>query len=141
MDGQPVQEAPIALRSGRELFLNDTASVFSLAAKRNAKSVAKLGVKDGKVPLTVLKQDRFPKLKEAPPDTLGKTIPLKAESGQSVTLKVQLTDAVRSADKAPPVEKPRDPEKASAAAAAKRRKTTAKKKTPPKKVPSKERKK
>jgi len=146
VDGEPIQEAPIALRSGHEMYLNDIASVFSLAKQRNAKSVAKLSVTDGKVPLTILKQDRFPKVTENPEDTLGRTIAFKAESGKSVTLKVQLADAGPSSASAKPAAD--EQEKTPATSPAPRRRAAsktapkaAKRVAPSRKVPSKERKK
>ena len=136
VDGQQIQGAPIALRSGHELFLTDTASVFSLERQRNAKSIAKLSVKDGKVPLAILKQDRFPKVTEAPADTLGATIPFKAESGQSVTLRVQLADAAGTSARPQQSAPPAAPERRRAAP-----KAAAKKKPATRKAASKERKK
>ncbi len=89
IDDTPVQEEVISLRAGRELFLNDTYSVFSFAPKRTGKSLAKFSIKDAKVLLGVLKQDRFPKLKDVPPDARGKTFVLRSESGKNLSMKVQ----------------------------------------------------
>jgi hypothetical protein len=89
IDNTPVQEEVISLRAGRELFLNDTYSVFSFAPKRTGKSLAKFSIKDAKVLLGVLKQDRFPKLKDVPPDARGKTFVLRSESGKNLSMKVQ----------------------------------------------------
>ncbi len=89
VDDEPIQEEVVALGAGRELFLNDIAAVISLAPRRTAKSVAKFSVKDGKLGLGVLKGDRFPKLKDLPPDARGKSFVLHTESGKNVTLKVQ----------------------------------------------------
>jgi len=89
IEDMPVQDEVISLRAGRELFLNDISSVFSLAARRTGKSVAKFSIKEAKVSLEVLKQDRFPKLKEVPPDARGKTFVLRTESGKNLSMKVQ----------------------------------------------------
>jgi len=89
IEDTPVQDEVISLRAGHDLFLNDTSSVFSMATKRTGKSVAKFSFKDGKVTLGVLKQDRFPKLKELPPDARGKTFVLRSEAGKNLSLKVQ----------------------------------------------------
>jgi len=105
IEDEPVQEEPISLRAGRELFLTDTASVFSLATRRNARSVARFTVKDGKLPLLILKQDRFPKLKESPPDALGKTFVLRAESGKNLSLKVHASEKAHPKEKAKPKER------------------------------------
>jgi hypothetical protein len=86
---EPVGEDPVALGSGREIFLNELAGVFSLATRRNAKSLARFSAQDGKLVLGVLKQDRFPKLKEAPPEARGQSFVLRSENGRSLTLKIQ----------------------------------------------------
>ena len=135
MEGEPV---PGTLHAGREVYLNDTASVFSLVPQRNARSVASFTVKDGKVPLTILKQDRFPKLEESPPDALGKTFVLRSESGKNVSLKVQ---AKESSQKATPREKAPREKAPDQEEARPRSKAAPKKKVASKKVPSKERKK
>ncbi|MGO9308906.1 MAG: vWA domain-containing protein [Spirochaetia bacterium] len=89
IDDTPVQDDVISLRAGRELFLNDISSVYSLAPKRTGKSVAKFSLQDRMLSLGILKQDRFPKLKEVPPDARGKTFVLRSESGKNVNMKVQ----------------------------------------------------
>ena len=89
IDDEPVQGDVVSLHAGRELFLNDTSSVFSLVPKRTGKSVAKFSVKDAKLSLGVLKEDRFPKLKDVPPDARGKTFTLRSESGKNLSMKVQ----------------------------------------------------
>jgi hypothetical protein len=89
IDDAPVQGDVVSLRAGRELFLNDISSVFSLVPKRTGKSVAKFSVKESKLSLDVLKQDRFPKMKDVPPDVRGKTFVLRSESGKSLSMKVQ----------------------------------------------------
>lgn len=86
---EPVGGDPVSLSAGHELYLNETAGVFSLVAHRNAKSLARFTVKDAKLLLGVLKQDRFPKLKEVPPDARGRTFVLRSENGRSLSLKVQ----------------------------------------------------
>jgi hypothetical protein len=89
IEDEPVGEDPVALGSGREVFLNELSGAFSLASRRNAKSLARFSVKDGKLLLGVLKQDRFPKLKDAPPDARGKSFVLKSENGRNLSLKIQ----------------------------------------------------
>jgi hypothetical protein len=89
IEGEPVGDDPVTLSPGRELYLSETAGVFAILAKRNAKSLARFTVKDAKLLLGVLKQDRFPKLKEAPPDARGATFVLRSENGRSLSLKVQ----------------------------------------------------
>ena len=89
IDEEPVGDDPLSLSAGHELFLNETAGVFSLVAHRNAKSLARFSVKDRKLLLDVLKQDRFPKLKEVPPDARGRTFAFRSENGRSLSLKVQ----------------------------------------------------
>jgi len=86
---EPVSERPISLRAGRELFLAEKAAVYSLIAKRNAKAIARFTIKDGKVALGILKQDRFPKMKEVPADARGKSFLLRSENGRNLTMKVQ----------------------------------------------------
>jgi len=89
IDDEPVQGGVISLRAGRDLFLNDISSVFSLVPKRTGKSVARFSIKDAKLSLAVLKQDRFPKMTESPPDARGKTFVLRTESGKKLNMKVQ----------------------------------------------------
>jgi hypothetical protein len=137
IENDPVHEAPISLRGGRELFLNDTASVFSLVPQRNARSVAKFTVKDGKVPLVILKQDRFPKLKESLPDSLGQTIVLRAESGKNLSLKVRPEESGHPGEKTPSAERTPPREKVEP----KRKAGPRAKVSPKEKVQSKERKK
>jgi Mg-chelatase subunit ChlD len=89
IEDETIGSGPVDLTSGRQLYLNETGGVFTLVQRRNAKSFASFGIKDGKVILSVLKQERFPKLKDVPPDASGKTFPFKAENGKSLTMKVQ----------------------------------------------------
>jgi Mg-chelatase subunit ChlD len=89
VDESPLEGGVISLRAGKDLFLNETSSVFSTAPRRTGKSIARFSVKDGRLVLGVLKQDRFPKLKEVPPDARGKSFILRSESGKTLTLKVQ----------------------------------------------------
>jgi hypothetical protein len=89
IEDEPVGDDPVALGAGRELFLNELSGAFSLVARRNAKSLARFSIKEGKLLLGVLKQDRFPKLKEAPPDARGKSFVLKSENGRNLSLKIQ----------------------------------------------------
>jgi Mg-chelatase subunit ChlD len=89
IDEEPVGDDPISLSAGHELYLNETTGVFSLAPHRNAKSLARFSVKSAKLLLGVLKQDRFPKLKEVPPDARGHTFVLRSENGRNLSLKVQ----------------------------------------------------
>jgi hypothetical protein len=88
IDDEPVGEDPMALGSGKEVFLNELSGAFSMVARRNAKSLARFSVKDGKLLLGVLKQDRFPKLKEAPPEARGKSFVVKTENGRSLSMKI-----------------------------------------------------
>ena len=89
IDEEPVGDDPISLSVGHELYLNETTGVFSLVPHKNAKSLARFTVKSAKLLLGVLKQDRFPKLKEVPPDARGRTFVLRSENGRSLSLKVQ----------------------------------------------------
>ena len=89
IDDTPIDESPASLSAGRELFLNETSGAFSLVPRRNAKSIARFTVKDAKLLLTVLRQDRFPKLKEVPPDARGRTFVLRAENGKNLSMKIQ----------------------------------------------------
>jgi len=89
IDDDPVGDDPVSLSAGRELYLNETTGMFSLASHKNAKSVARFTVKSAKLLLGVLKQDRFPKLKEVPPDARGRTFVLRSENGRNLSLKVQ----------------------------------------------------
>jgi Mg-chelatase subunit ChlD len=89
IDGETVGEDPVSLSAGHEMYLNENAGVFSLVAHRNAKSLARFTVKDAKLLLGVLKEDRFPKLKEVPPDARGHTFVVRSEKGGNLSLKVQ----------------------------------------------------
>jgi hypothetical protein len=99
IDDKPVKEEVISLRAGRELFLNDISSTYSLAAKRTGKSVARFLIKDRMLSLEILKQDRFPKLKEVPPEVRGKTFILRSESGKNQSMKVQSREKARSRER------------------------------------------
>jgi hypothetical protein len=89
IDEEQVGDGVTTLPAGRELFLNETDGDFSFVQRRNGKSFARFTVKDRKLLLTVLKQDRFPKVKEIPPEARGRTFPMRAENGKSLALKVQ----------------------------------------------------
>ena len=89
IDDEPVQGDVISLRAGRDLFLNDISSVFSMVPKRTGKSIARFSIKEKKLSLAVLKQDRFPKMTDVPPDVRGKTFVLRSESGKNLSMKVQ----------------------------------------------------
>jgi hypothetical protein len=89
IEDEPVSPEASTLSGGKELFLNETDGEFALVVRRNARSVARFAVKDGKLSLGVLKQDRFPKLKEPPAEARGKTFVMKSENGRNLSLKVQ----------------------------------------------------
>ena len=89
VDETPAGPGPVSLGAGGELFLNDNGSEFSLAPHRNARSVARFSVAGGELGLTALKEDRFPKVAQFPPDAMGKSFPMRTENGRSVTLKIQ----------------------------------------------------
>ncbi len=89
IDDERVGPEVISLTSGRECFLNESASAFTLVQKRNAKSLGRFTVKDGKLALGVLKQDRFPKLAESPAEARGKTFVVKSDNGKNHSMKVQ----------------------------------------------------
>jgi len=95
IDEELVGEGPVSLSTGHELFLNETTGVFSLVTHKNAKSLARFSVKGAGLALDVLKQDRFPKLKEVPPDVRGRTFVLRSENGRNLSLKVQSTERTK----------------------------------------------
>ncbi|HEY9593891.1 MAG TPA: vWA domain-containing protein [Spirochaetia bacterium] len=88
---EPVGPQPLRL-SSREVFLNENAGAFGIVSKRNAKSFASFAARGGRVVLTILKQDRFPKVSDVPSDALGRSFPFKSENGRSLTLEVRSTD-------------------------------------------------
>ncbi len=92
IDGEPVGDDAATLAPGRQLFLNDVSGVFSLVARRSARSIAAFMARKGLLALTVLKQDRFPKLKEVPDDARGRTFAVKSENGRSVAMKVRSSE-------------------------------------------------
>ena len=146
VDDEPVQAEPSALRAGGEVYLNDNAATFSLAPRRNARSVARFSATGGKLALSALKADRFPKVVEFPPEVRGKSFELHTETGKHVTLKVVARDTAATPKTQP---KPAPKEKAAAAAPAKGKAAPAKaapakaspRKKPAPRVRSKERKK
>jgi hypothetical protein len=95
INDEPVGGGAVSLREGPALFLMEKDNAFSLSPKKTARAVARFSVKDRKIILTVLKQDRFPKLKETPPDAKGKSFVLRSENGRSLTLKVQSKERKR----------------------------------------------
>ena len=86
---EPVGGGPVTLAPGHELFLNETGGSFSLIRKRNARSIACFAVKDRKLSFSILKSDRFPKVKEIPPDARGRTFSLRSERGEILAMKIQ----------------------------------------------------
>ncbi len=95
IDNEPIGDGPVSLSTGHELYLNENAGVFSLVSHKNAKSLARLAVKSAKLALDVLKPDRFPKLKEVPPDARGHTFILRSENGRSLSLKIQSAERTK----------------------------------------------
>ena len=95
IDDEPVGDGPVSLSTGHELYLNETGDVFSLVSHKNAKSLARFTVRNGALAFDVLKQDRFPKLKEVPPDARGRTFVLRSENGRNLSLKVQSTERTK----------------------------------------------
>ncbi len=89
VDDSPVNEAPVSLSSGHELFLNELEGSFSLLAKRNARSLARFFVKDKKLGMGILKADRFPKLTDVPADVRGESFILKTEDGRKLDLEIK----------------------------------------------------
>jgi hypothetical protein len=92
IDGEPVGEGPSTLATGRQVFLNERSGAFSLVSRRNARSIAGFEARNGLLAMAVLKQDRFPKLKEVPEDARGRSFVLKTENGRSVPMKVQSSE-------------------------------------------------
>jgi hypothetical protein len=89
VDGENVGEETMALKSGRELYLSETAGAFALAARKSPKSLARFSAQEGRLVMTVIKQDRFPRLKDVPPDARGRSFTLRTENGRSLPMKVQ----------------------------------------------------
>ena len=89
VDGETVGDDTMALKSGRELYLNETAGAFALLPRKNPKSLARFSAQEGRLVLTVIKQDRFPRLKDVPPDVRGRSFTLRTENGRSLPMKVQ----------------------------------------------------
>ncbi len=92
IEDEPVGEGPVTLPAGRELFLNEIAGAFSVVSKRNARSVVRFTAKGKRLVMTVLKQDRLPKLKEAPADARGRSFVLKSENGRNLSMKIQASE-------------------------------------------------
>ena len=92
IDDKQVGDEMTTLSPGHEVFLNELGGVFSLVARRNARSVAGFAARKGVLALTVLKQDRFPKLKEPPADARGGAFVLKTENGRSVPMKIRSSE-------------------------------------------------
>ena len=89
VDDAPAEPESVSLGAGGELFLNDNGSGFALVPHRNARSVARFSVAGGALSVSMIKADRFPKVAQFPPDALGKTFPMRTETGRNATLKIQ----------------------------------------------------
>jgi hypothetical protein len=89
IENEQVGDEVSRLSPGRQLFLNELSGAFSLVARRSARSLAMFAARKGALVMTVLKQDRFPKLKEPPADARGRSFVLKSENGRSLSMKVQ----------------------------------------------------
>jgi hypothetical protein len=61
IEGKAVGEGPVLLAPGRALYLAETNGVFALLPRRSARSIVCFAAKGGKLALSVLKADRFPK--------------------------------------------------------------------------------
>jgi Mg-chelatase subunit ChlD len=92
---EQVEGSPASLAPGRQLFLAESAGKFSLVPKRNARSLARFDAKNRALRLTALKQDRFPKMKDAPEEARGHSYVLRTENGRSVPMKVQAKERKR----------------------------------------------
>jgi Mg-chelatase subunit ChlD len=91
----PIEGSPFSLAPGRQLYLTERSGAFTLVPKRTARSLARFEVKSRALRLAVLKQDRFPKLKEAPDEARGHSFVLRTENGRSVPLKIQSKERKR----------------------------------------------
>jgi hypothetical protein len=85
----PVGGGPVSLAAGHELFLNENEGAFTLISRKNQRSLAGLANKGRKLALAVLKADRFPKLKDVPPDARGHSFVLKSENGRKLDLRIR----------------------------------------------------
>ncbi len=88
VDNEPLMTAPVTLRAGGEVFLNETDGTFSLITRRNARSLARFRLKESRLGFDVLKADRFPKLSGENDDVLGQSFPFRSENGKSRELRV-----------------------------------------------------
>jgi hypothetical protein len=95
VDDDPVGGAPVVLPAGREMYLNDMDGAFSLVPRRNARSVARLYMKERRLVLAILKPDRFPKVKDLPADARGRSFPMKSSRGVNATLKIRAAERAK----------------------------------------------
>ena len=91
VEGQPAKPGTgvYALKEGRGLFVNETGDSIVLVESRNPESVARVFVTMGALRMNVLRQERFPKLRDMPRDIRGASFRIRAESGRDLSVKFE----------------------------------------------------
>ncbi len=91
VEGQPEGSGAgvYALREGKGLFINETGDSIVLVESRDLRSVARVFVTTGSLRINVLRQERFPKLKDIPREIRGATFRIRAESGRDLSVKFE----------------------------------------------------
>jgi Mg-chelatase subunit ChlD len=91
VEGQPGGrgEGVYALREGEGLFVDEVADLIRLDPARSARSVARLFVATRALRMSILRQERFPRLKEIPQDIRGETFRIRTESGKDLFVRFE----------------------------------------------------
>jgi Mg-chelatase subunit ChlD len=93
VDDESLSVQPIVLKASGERFLNESADVFTVVSKRNARTLARFRLKEGVLGFDILKEERFPKTEGPVEDALGKSFVMRSEHGENRKLTVAAVQA------------------------------------------------
>jgi hypothetical protein len=107
VDGEPAANTPFGLASKGEIYFSELDDGFGMAAKRNARSLARFRFKEGVLGFDILKTDRFPKITGSVEAVIGKTVVVRTANGTNSQLTVKEPPAGK-----PPAPKTSEPKSA-----------------------------
>lgn len=81
------EEEQFCLREGKFLFLTETNDMIRILKVRNPHCLAKLSVFRNTLRMALLKDNRFPKLRELPKDALDFSFRVRTESGKDINVR------------------------------------------------------
>lgn len=90
IEGQNIikKEEIYTAREGKFLFIDEAEDTIIISAKRTTHSLAKLSVFKKVLRMSILKRERFPRLRDVPTDVRGFTFQMRFEDGSYLTAKL-----------------------------------------------------